>query len=254
MALADDDARQCRFRDWRLVDERLPVAAGQLVIDLGCGIGDRAADFAARGARVVGVDANPELLAAARGRTIPGAAFVEADLRAWSDAGLAAGGLWCSFAAAYFTDFVPVLRRWCAALRPGAWVALVEIDDLFGHEPLPDETRAALTRYADEAAAAGRYDFRMGRKLAGAAAAAGLEVEHEAHLPDGELAFAGPASAEALASWTARLDRMSLLHRHFGGGWDAARREILGCLADPAHRARAKVVFVLARAPGRATG
>ncbi len=48
-----------------LLDLLAPVA-GEHVIDLGCGIGQLTAGIAARGAEVVGVDANPEMIALAR--------------------------------------------------------------------------------------------------------------------------------------------------------------------------------------------
>jgi trans-aconitate methyltransferase len=46
---------------------------------LGCGVGDVAALLSIRGARVVGIDMNEEVLAAARDRDIPGAEFHSAD-------------------------------------------------------------------------------------------------------------------------------------------------------------------------------
>ena len=48
-----------------LVDLLTP-AAGERIVDLGCGIGQLTADIAARGAEVVGIDADPEMIALAR--------------------------------------------------------------------------------------------------------------------------------------------------------------------------------------------
>jgi SAM-dependent methyltransferase len=250
MTLAEEYARQHRWRGWARVYERLPLEPGQRVVDLGCAIGDQAADLAARGVRVIGVDANVELLGVARGRRIPGTTFVEADLRTWRNASLAADGLWCSFAAAYFIDFAAVLTEWIAALRPGAWVALVEVDDLFGHEPLSAATRDALARYCDDGYRERRYDFRMGRRLASCARGAGLEVCVEMELADPELAFAGPASAEIITAWDLRLSRMSLLRQFLGDRWEATRQELLACLARADHRSTARVVVVLATTSG----
>ena len=249
MSLADDYARQHRWRSWSRIYDELPLKPSDLVVDLGCAIGDQAADLAARGARVIGVDANVDLLAVARNRKIPGATFVEADLFSWMDSSLAADGLWCSFAPAYFTDLVPVLRRWTAALRSGAWIALVEIDELFGHEPMSAATKAAFSRYCDEGLLAKRYDFRMGRRLAACAAAAGLTVLREMALPDQEFSFSGPASPDVLEAWALRLSRMPLLQRFFGSDWESARAEFLGCLGSAVHTSTSRVVFVLARSP-----
>jgi len=48
-----------------LIDLLAPIA-GERIVDLGCGIGQLTADIAARGAEVVGVDADPGMIALAR--------------------------------------------------------------------------------------------------------------------------------------------------------------------------------------------
>ena len=142
MSLADEYKRQARWRDWEAVLRLLPLRAGERVLDLGCALGDQSAMLAARGAQVVGVDANAELLAQADRRAIPGASFVQADAADVSGLGLdPVDGIWSSFTAAYFPDFGPVLASWLQLLRPGGWIALVEMDDLLGHEPLTQTSR-----------------------------------------------------------------------------------------------------------------
>ena len=88
MSLADEYKRQARWRDWEAVLRLLPLRAGERVLDLGCALGDQSAMLAARGAQVVGVDANAELLAQADRRAIPGASFVQADAADVSGLGL----------------------------------------------------------------------------------------------------------------------------------------------------------------------
>ena len=84
-------------------------------------------------------------------------------------------GVWSSFVAAYFPNFVPVLERWALCVRPGGWLAIVEIDDLFtGHHPLPAETENAFREFMDHACSNDRYDFCMGRRLSEICRAAGL--------------------------------------------------------------------------------
>ncbi|AXB47799.1 methyltransferase domain-containing protein [Amycolatopsis albispora] len=56
--------------------ELLRVAAGQRVVDVGCGTGTSVGELAAAGARVSGVDVNPEVLVVAKGRH-PAGEFTE---------------------------------------------------------------------------------------------------------------------------------------------------------------------------------
>lgn len=254
MSLADEYRRQRAWRDWGRVLEALPPLEGRTVLDLGCAAGDVAAELVARGARVVGVDGNQELLAAARAKGLANAEFHRADLRDRSDLDrildsepdVSADGLWSSFAAAYFPDLSPVLAGWAGHLAPGGWVALTEIDDLFGHEPLPDRTEGLLRAFAEESLAAGRYDFHMGGKLRRHAERAGLTVSKELTLADRELAFDGPAAPEVLEAWRARLERMTLLQGFCGPDFDRVRDDLLACLARPNHRATARVHCCLA--------
>ena len=60
-------------------------------------------------------------------------------------------GFWSSFTAAYFPDFGPVLASWLQLLRPGGWIALVEMDDLLGHEPLTQTSRLMVDAFYEDA-------------------------------------------------------------------------------------------------------
>lgn len=250
MAVADDYRRQLAWRDWDRALSALPALSGKLVLDLGCGVGDVAKLLCSRGARVIGFDLNEELLASARASAIEGAEFRSGDLEALQAPGIEADGIWSSFAAAYFLDFGAVVRRWATLLRPGGFLALVEIDDLFAHEPLSATTRSLLASYVAESAAAGRYDFQMGRKLASHLASAGFRILHEQALDDLEFAFSGPARPDVLIGWSARLDRMHLLQAHCAGNFGRLREDLLSCLASPQHRSLSQVRYCIAeRAP-----
>src|SRR5262249_37525139 len=154
-------------RDWPAVFRALPSVEGRIILDLGCAIGDLAAEFVTRGAHVIGVDLNEELLCEARSRRLSGAEFRTHDLRALPDLGVEADAVWTSFVAAYFPDLPSSLVAWMRNLKAGGWIALTEIDDMFGHEPLGVRTKASLSAFVEDALATGRYDFRMGRKLGG---------------------------------------------------------------------------------------
>ena len=106
------------------------------------------AELAGRGARVLGVDGNAELVAAAQGRGIAGARFLTADLRELErELEAPVDGIWCSFAAAYFVDLERVLAAWRELLVPGGWIALTEVDDMFAHGPVRARTAELYTTF-----------------------------------------------------------------------------------------------------------
>jgi SAM-dependent methyltransferase len=246
MDLASEYNRQFSWRSWPTILDALPALAGQTVLDLGCGPGDVAAALAARGARVLGVDLNEELLRAAGAQHVANVEFRKGDLRALPDLGVVADGLWSSFSAAYFPDLPAMLRVWGRCLREGGWVALTEVDDLFGHEPLGGRTRSLLAAYAGDALLAGHYDFHMGRKLRAHLELAGFTVSREMNVGDRELAFDGVAEPDVIEAWRRRFERMRLLQNFCGAEFGSLRDEFLACLGRADHRSLARVVCCIA--------
>jgi ubiquinone/menaquinone biosynthesis C-methylase UbiE len=184
---------------------------------------------------------NEELLREARARSLENAQFRRSDLSKLPEFGVAFDGLWCSFTAAYFLDLPAALASWARDLRPGGWVAMTEIDDLFGHEPLGTKTKALFEAYARDAFVARRYDFRMGRKLENYLKRSGFMISKLMTVEDQELSFAGPARPEVVEAWRNRLDRMKLLRDFCGADFDHLREEFLSCLTRTDHHSLAKV-------------
>jgi len=149
---------------------------------------------------VIGLDANEELINEATSATPINCEFRTCDLRDLSELGIRADGIWCSFAAAYFTNIPELLRQWAQFLETGGWIAITEIDDLFGHEPLSMLTRSLLQDYTDDALAGARYDFMMGGKLQEYLTQAGFAVSRLSTLPDEELSFRGPTAPGVIVS------------------------------------------------------
>ena len=101
MTLAEDYQQQSPWRDWNAVFDQLfkmlkcETLANQTVLDMGCGPGDLSAELVKRGARVIGLDVDEELLAAARARDLPAdkAEFRRADLSALPNLAVLADGI-----------------------------------------------------------------------------------------------------------------------------------------------------------------
>jgi SAM-dependent methyltransferase len=241
-----------RAERWRHRDEaltRIPLQAGQRILDLGCGVGQVAARLHRLGAQVIGVDGNEELLEAARTR-YPEVRFEKLDLGELTPASFGqVDGVWASFVAAYLSNLESAVARWSDCVVPGGWVALVEMDDLFGHQPLPSSIRDQIDEFYGSARAGGRYDFQCGHRLAGAAARAGLTIIHEGTLPDDELSFQGPAPTDVLEAWRLRLQRMAGLKGFLGARFPEFERSFLQALAAPNHRSQTRVFIVAAQRP-----
>lgn len=246
MSLKDEYQRQFGWRSWPTIFNALPSIQGQIVLDLGCAVGDQSAELLARGARVIGYDTNEELLQEAQSRGLMNAEFRKAELRMLPDLDISVDGIWCSFAAAYFPDLPAVVAGWTKLLRNGGWIALTEVDDLFGHQPLSRRAKELMDDYARDALDSSRYDFHMGRKLAAHSERAGLVVSQCFTVEDQEFSFRGPAQPEVVGAWQRRFDRMGLLRDFCGIEFEKVRDEFLGCLLRIDHWSAAKVYACIA--------
>ena len=103
------------------------IRPGHRVLDLACGTGDLARDALRAGASVVGVDFAAKMLRRAQVR-VPQCPWVRADglqIPARTDSFDAA---LCGFALRNFTDQQETLRECARVLKPGAKLALLEVD------------------------------------------------------------------------------------------------------------------------------
>lgn len=250
MSLAAEYRQQFGWRPWSLIIEEIPLQPGQTILDLGCGIGDQARELASRGCKVIGLDANQELIGEAILGQPLNCEFRTCDLRTVPNLSIKVDGIWCSFVAAYFPDLATFLSRWAQLLLPGGWIAITEIDDLFGHEPLSLRTRSLLQGYAENALKAGQYDFRMGGKLQSKLAEAGFAMSRVLTLPDQELSFQGPAQPEVIVAWRKRFRRMPVLLAFCGSEFANVQKEFLSCLSRQDHRSTAKVISCIATKVG----
>ncbi len=128
-----------RTRPARELLAQVPLAEARHCVDLGCGPGTSTALIAARfpAARVVGLDSDPDMLAAARKR-LPRCEFVAADISDWSpepDTDL----LYANAVFQWVPDHEATLHRLFASLPAGGALAIQVPDNL-------DEPSHALMR------------------------------------------------------------------------------------------------------------
>jgi len=248
MALADEYKKQYKWRDWKTVYSLLPQKKGQVVLDLGCAIGDQSRDLAALGCQVIAIDGSQELITQAQQQESTNITYYHCELSNLSTLSLPqVDGILLSFSAAYFPDLDAQLKKWCQYLRPRGWIAMVEASDIFAHSPMDERAKKILTQYYSQSLTKGHYDFMMGEKLKSYAELAGLDIELAQTLPDRELCFKGPAPSAILDAWKARLNRMQGLQEFCGENYSQFRMRFMACLVDEGHRSQASVHFVVAR-------
>jgi trans-aconitate 2-methyltransferase len=138
---------------------RIPLDAPRSVFDLGCGPGNVTRRLARRwpGARVVGLDASPEMLEKARSLA-PGLAFEEADLSRWT-APEGADLLFSNAVVQWLPNALGVMTRWLGGLAPGAVMA-VQVPRFAGtpaHLAIQEAARGGTWRWRGRAAQGPRW-------------------------------------------------------------------------------------------------
>lgn len=248
MSLAEEYARQFAWRDWETALAACPIRSGQKILDLGCGPGDLSFELVKRGANVVGVDSNEELLSVARNRGLKDCTFLKQNLDSLELEPNSFDGIWCSFTAAYFTNFQRVFQSWIPSLKRNSWVCVIEMDDLFGHEPLPERFHKKIDEFYKDAFALERYDFLAGHKVSALLKNEGFNVQEQV-LSDQELAFDGAADAAVIKAWSNRFDRMGKLKNFFGAEFEEFKTDFLTTIGNRSHRSKCRVFCVVGTRP-----
>ena len=250
MSMVEIASRQYRWRRWSDVYPYLGDLSGEQVVDLGCGIGDQARDLSRLGACVFGVDGNQDVIDNAKSRGIPRARFVCCDITDIKDSELKYDGVWTSFTAAYFPRFDVLTRSIDMALKPGGWLAITEVDDLFGHEPLHSRWSVLAEKYYARSLDEGIYRFQSHARVYEVLSERGWQIDVDRKLEDDELCFVGVASSEVLEAWKARLSfMMPRFLERFGDEAMEFDSAFLECLVSKEHRSRSRVWFILAHKP-----
>lgn len=250
MKITDEYKRQANWRNWETYLDCLPIEKEHTVLDLGCGIGNVSKLLAKKSSKVIGIDFNQKLLETAElENKETNITFIKNDLKKIEKVvNEPIDGIWSSFTVAYIPDFTAILQKWIRLLKPNGWIALVEIDDLFGHSPINSTTRISFTKYYDRQLKKGIYDFKMGGKLRQFIKNEGLTITHEENKFDKELSFSGPADPIIYSAWNNRLTRMFALKDFLGEKeYLNLKSDFLNSLKDRNHSCEAKVKYIIAK-------
>jgi ubiquinone/menaquinone biosynthesis C-methylase UbiE len=119
----------------RIAIERLAVAAGERILDVGCGCGQTLLQLAERvgpSGHVLGVDISPPMLARARQRVAaqPTVALALGDAQTYAFAPGAFDAVYSRFGVMFFDDARAAFRNLRAAARPGGRLSFVCWQDL----------------------------------------------------------------------------------------------------------------------------
>lgn len=249
MSLTQEYTNQNQWRNWEQYIDKLPIQAEDVVLDMGCSLGFVSRLLAKKAKKVIGIDLNDQLIRKAQ--TLYSATNIDFRIGNLSEIGSlglpVADGIWSSFTAAYFVDFESVLDTWLALLKPGGWIALIEINDLLGHGPISKYSQDIFKSFYKHQLRKGLYDFEMGSKLKNYLDIKNLQVIYEASVYDKELAFNGPAEPQIVDSWKMRFSRMKLMQEFLGKESHNVLDEFMQSLADKGHFCNSEVKFLIAR-------
>ena len=118
-------------RFWEALRRRVPVGAGDTILDVGCGTGHSSRDLArsAPSGSVLGVDLSSQMLdrarSAAAAEGVPNVRFEQADAQVHPFPPAAHDLVVSSFGAMFFADPVAAFANIRGALRPGGRLAVV---------------------------------------------------------------------------------------------------------------------------------
>ena len=250
MNIAEEYKNQVKWRNWESYIDVLPIKPNDKILDLGCSRGYVTKLLSQNAEQAIGIDLNEELLELAKkennGSNIN---YYQSDLSEINQLGLSdVDGIWSSFTIAYFPDFAPVLKKWLNCLKPGGWIAIVEMDDLFAHKPISTRSQLKFKQFYQNQRSQNVYDFEMGRKIRELLVNEGLTITYEDNIDDAELTFNGSAETVIISAWESRLDRIKSLKEFLGmKEFIEVKKEFLSCLSAKNHKSDTIIKYLIAR-------
>ena len=249
MDLREEYEKQQKYRKWLEILELLPIENNHIIADLGCGTGGFSEIVSEKVKHVIAVDRNKSLLNNLKEKNIKNVIIVENDISNIDYITEELDGIFSSFSIAYFPkDMKKVIGNWVENLKPGGWIALIEIDDLLrGHQPLSEENFGKLARHEEHIKENGIYDFQAGRKIKNILKRLDMEIITEKDLEDIELTASGIMNDEVFEMWKSRLDRLDINKYYPEKISQEIKQELLTLFKNPEHENNTKIKFIVAK-------
>lgn len=250
MDLIQEYKNQQNCRNWESYLPFVPYKRSDTVLDLGCSVGAVSRMFSTRVKGVVGIDINQDFIDFCDSQKKDNENFICDDLLNVNYTSFGEiGGFWGSFSLSYIRSPLDYLKTLHSSMRLYGWIALLDVTccvsgNLAKASPFFGRVRAFELASCDS----GLYDFDFGSKMHDLLKKAGFTILHSNDdVTDAELNFNGAASAQVIAGWTARLNRMPKLRSVLGGEYSDFCNELLANLRSESHEQRGNVRFVVAK-------
>ncbi len=241
---------QQRWRYWEQYLEHIPYNENDVVVDLGCSVGNVSRLFSKRVKKVIGADLNKDFIDYCKVKTQPNEKFICCDISNFDFYSVdQLSGVWASFSLSYLKHPSQVLGAIHTAIKSGGWIALLDVSCFISGNMLKNcAYYKSVRKFELESYKSGKYDFNFGSKMYDLLMNSGFEIVYQNNdVTDSELNFDGAVSGEILQNWKARLTRLKGMQRIFGFEYNDVCNEIIGSLSNSNHEKRGNVKFIVAQ-------
>ncbi|MCP4762448.1 MAG: class I SAM-dependent methyltransferase [archaeon] len=250
MNLEKEYENQQKWRYWEQYLEHIPYNENDIVVDLGCSVGNVSRLFSKRVKKVIGVDLNRDFIDYCKAKSQQNEKFIYCDISNF-DVNLVdqLSGVWASFSLSYLKHPSKVIGAIYTAIKNGGWIALLDVSCFISGNMFKNCAYYQSVRdFELESYKSGKYDFIFSSKMRDLLINSGFEIVYQNNnVTDSELNFDGAVSGEILQNWKARLTRLKGMQRIFGSEYNDVCNEIITSLSSSNHEKRGNVKFIIAK-------
>ena len=249
MNLIEEYKKQQNWRNWGDYLKFIPSKNSDIVLDLGSSVGNVSHIFSKKVKQVIGIDLNPEFVefcnqGKQNNEQFICTNFLELDFLSLPPI----SGVWSSFSLSYLADPQRFLNYIYSALPAGGWIALLDISCFIsGNMKEDSQYYKTVWEFEQNSYQSGVYDFNFGSRQNSLLNASGFNIIHfNDNVHDIELNFNGPARADVLSVWQARLNRLVGLQKLLGGDYVEFKSEFLTHISSINHVQKENLKFTIA--------